>query len=133
MKIQNSLRRLYGHLNYDNFKRSLQYGDKILNLTRRIAEVGKESKSKSVEDLSNKILNNRTFNDLEKVSKVSNGIINAYDTHKSSGLFNKTHPNLNQEGVDYAIHRRNQIKPRLNENQIAENIVGNISQRRTLT
>ena len=102
MKIPSSLRRLYGHLNYDNFKRSLQYGDKILNLTRRIAEVGKESKSKSVEDLSNKILNNRTFSDLEKVSKLGNGVVGAIDIHKSSGLFNKTSPSLNQRGMNFA-------------------------------
>ena len=99
LKIPSSLRRLYGHLNYQNLKKGFEYGDKILNLTRQIAEVGKKSGIDNVERLSDRLINVKTFNDLNKVSKFGNGIINAYDTHKTTGIFSPPPKILFQGGI----------------------------------
>jgi hypothetical protein len=119
-------RRLLGHLNYKNLKKGITYSNNILGLTRKILEVGQKSGIKSVEDLSDKIINNEAFNRLEKIGQITRGLTNVIETHRTTGLFNKTDPNLNKNGEDYAIKRRNSLQ---DERKTAEQIVGNMRPR----
>src|SRR5690349_6077709 len=64
----------------------------------------------------NKVLNHYYFKKFNDGLEISNKIIDAYQTHKTSGLFNGTKESgkiLNDYGENYAQQRRNQIlKPK---------------------
>ena len=47
-KIPSQLKRIYGGLSFQNFKKGLGYTGKIFKLTREIADVGKKSDIESV-------------------------------------------------------------------------------------
>ena len=111
-KIPGTLKRLYGSLNINNIKRGLDYGGKILKLTREIGEVGSRSDIEGVKRLSDRIINNPTFKHLENGVQVSKNLISGYEQNRQGGLLNPIRPSENSEAlriVNEMRHRRQSL------------------------
>jgi len=104
-KIPSHLKRIYGSLNYQNLTKGLDYTGKIFKLTREIADVGKKSEIESVRKISDKIINNDTFNRLDNVVQIGNRVVSGYEKSRSSGLFNRNNKNINEIGKNHAMKR----------------------------
>ena len=104
-KTPSQLKRIYGSLNYQNLIKGLDYTGKIFKLTREIADVGKKSDIESVRKISDKIINNDTFNRLDNVVQIGNRVVSGYEKSRSSGLFNRNNKNINEIGKNHAMKR----------------------------
>ena len=104
-KIPSQLKRIYGGLTFQNLKKGLDYTGKIFKLTREIADVGKKSDIESVRKISDRIINNSTFNKLDNAVQIGNRVVSGYEQSRSSGLFNKNNKNINEIGKNHAMKR----------------------------
>ena len=78
-KTPSQLKRIYESLNYQNLKKGLDYTGKIFKLTREIADVGKKSDIESVRKISDRIINNDTFNRLDNAVQIGNRVVSGYE------------------------------------------------------
>lgn len=105
IKVASYLKRIYGALNLPNLQKGLDYTGKILKLTKDINTIAGNSGLGGVKRLTDNLINNKAFEKLEKGVKIGNTITEGLKQNKSSGLFNKNDPNINDEGIRHAYKR----------------------------
>jgi len=131
-KIPSQLKRIYGGLTFQNFKKGLDCPGKIFKLTREIANIGKKSGIEGVEKLSDNVINNNTFTRSDNAVQIGNRVVSGYEQSRSSGLFNKNNKNINEIGKNHAMKRHretlglNPVRRSLSEEDQARRIVENV-------
>ena len=92
----------------------------------------KKSGIEGVEKLSDKVINNNTFNRLDNAVQIGNRVVSGYEQSRSSGLFNKNNKNINEIGKNHAMKRHretiglNPVRRSLSEEDQARRIVENV-------
>ena len=113
----------------------LQIGFKAL---KGVDSFAREHHIDRVSKLTGKLLNNEYVKKTEQAVEIGNRLSDAYDQHKKTGLFNKTHPELNRQGEQHAIRQRRRVLGSVpvsthpietDERQMAERIVQNMNYR----
>ena len=124
--IKNLGKRFLGNLNYANIKKSLQYGNEIINGIEHLK--GNPLLANKIKELTN----NNVYEKVKSGIDTANKLDKIYNSSKDLKIgnvlpVNKNHYNkINRQGINDAFKKRNNLINRKNERQDAIDIANRI-------
>jgi len=119
MKINPRLRKFYDGLNYNNFRKGLNYSKKIISGIKDVNELSKKYNIDSVSRLTDKVIQNDKFKKFESGINTIDNLDKVYSHTKGLKINNIVprksidYDKLNQDGILHARNRHNEEMKRI--------------------